>query len=253
MPLYFISMGLYDEKDMSIRALETARGCDILYVEFYTSKLDTDVFKLRDLIGKEIKQLSRNDVEENYKEILNEAKKKKVGLLVGGDCFTATTHISLLLEAEREGIETGVVHGSSIYTAIAETGLFIYKFGRVVSIPIKERDFEPESFYDFLKENKERGLHTLILLESREDGRFLSINEAIKRLIEIEKKRRENVISEDTIFIGVARIGSEKQIIKVGNANELLHFDFGGPQHSLIIPGKLHFIEEEAINRFVRK
>jgi diphthine synthase len=251
MCLYFISIGLCDEKDMSFRALEAAKSCDVLYVELYTTKLQTNSKQISKFIGKEVKELSREEIEERYEKIIEEAKNKKVGLLVGGDCFTATTHISLLLEAQKNKIETKVFHGSSIYTAITEIGLFIYKFGRVISIPIKEEGFEPESFYDFLKENKKRGLHTLALLEYKPDGRFLSVNEAIKRLFEIENKRKEDVINEKTIFVGIARLGSEKQVIKVGNAEKILSIDFGGAPHSLIITGKLHFIEEELIKRFM--
>ena len=37
--LVFIGLGLFDEKDLTVRALEEARSCDVLYAEFYTSRM----------------------------------------------------------------------------------------------------------------------------------------------------------------------------------------------------------------------
>ena len=74
---------------------------------------------------------------------------------------------------------------------------------------------------------------------------------AIRYLLKIEIKKNEKVFSEKTICVGCARIGSEKQVIKAGAAKELLKFDFGNPVHCLIVPGKLHFMEQEGLNIWV--
>ena len=37
--LTFIGIGLYDEKDISIKGLEAVRAADRVYIEFYTSTL----------------------------------------------------------------------------------------------------------------------------------------------------------------------------------------------------------------------
>ena len=98
----FIGLGLWNEKSMSIQALETARDCDILYAEFYTSKLmGTTVEKLERKFGKSINILKRSEIESNTK-ILNDARTMKVGFLVGGDSLTATTHIELLIDAKKK-------------------------------------------------------------------------------------------------------------------------------------------------------
>ena len=39
-------------------------------------------------------------------------------------------------------------------------------------------------------------------------------------------------------------------MIKFGAAKELLKFDFGKPVHCLIVPGKMHFVEEEALSMY---
>jgi diphthine synthase len=109
----------------------------------------------------------------------------------------------------------------------------------------------PETPYDVIKMNRKEGLHALVLLDLRPDeNRFMSINEAIKYLLHIENNRKENVFTEDSLCIGCARIGCSGFKIKFGKAKDLIHEDFGGPLHCLIIPGTMHFIEEEAIKQW---
>ncbi|HIJ98883.1 TPA: diphthine synthase [archaeon] len=245
-----IGLGLWNEKSMSLEALEEAKDCDVLYVEFYTSRLTglKNISELENQIGKEIKVLNREQFEGKTKNFLQEAREKNIGILVAGDALTATTHIDLLIEAKKGGIEFRVVHGSSIYTAAAGlSGLQIYKFGRATSIPF----FKAESPYDILAENKKAGLHTLIFLDIQNEN-LMSANEAMKKLIEIEKKKKKKVFTENTEIVIVARAGSENPLVKFGKVKELLKEDFGGPMHVLIVPGKLHFKEREALelNKF---
>jgi diphthine synthase len=247
MSLYFISIGLSDEKDMSLKALEAAKSCDLLFAEFYTTKLNTTKEKLEKLIGKEIKILSRADLEENYQKVLDEARVKKVGLLVGGDAFIATTHSALALEAKKQGIEVKVIHGSSIISAIAETGLHIYKFGAIVTIPFPERTKGklPISVYNTIKENLERGLHTLCLLDiDIEKNKFMSVNEAVTILIELEKKLGSGILRFDKKVVAFSKAGSDQQVIIYDTLDSLREKDFEKPA-VIIIPGKLHFTEKE--------
>jgi diphthine synthase len=128
------------------------------------------------------------------------------------------------------------------------TGLQVYKFGKTTSIPFPEEKWHPETPYDVIKENKKIGLHTLVLLDLKpKEKRFMTVNDAIKYLLEIEGKRKDKVFTKNTICLGCARLGSEEQFIMYGKASELAKKDFGGPMHCLIIPGKLHFAEKEAI------
>jgi diphthine synthase len=52
---------------------------------------------------------------------------------------------------------------------------------------------------------------------------------------------------KDTLVVGIARAGSPKPVVKAGRVEELLKKNFGEPLQVLIIPGKLHFAEEEAL------
>src|SRR3989338_891104 len=246
MTLYFIGLGLNNEKDISINGLEAVKKCDVVYLENYTSVLNCKKEDLEKFYNKKIILARRNLVEDDENEIIENAKAKNVAFLVAGDPLVATTHIDLFLRAKKEGIKCHVIHNASIISAVGITGLQAYKFGKTTSIPLQNDNVEAP--YDALKGNLSLGLHTLFLLDlNPEDGKFMSVNDTIRYLLKIEIKKNEKVFSEKTICVGCARIGSEKQVIKAGAAKELLKFDFGNPVHCLIVPGKLHFMEQEGL------
>jgi diphthine synthase len=78
----------------------------------------------------------------------------------------------------------------------------------------------------------------------------MTINQCIEQLLEIEEMRCEKVYSENTIGVGVSRIGSDDQQIVCGTFKELLQIDFGKPLHSFIIAGKMHFLEAETLSQY---
>jgi diphthine synthase len=240
-----IGLGLWDEKSMSVEALEEAKGCDKLYAEFYTSKLfGTSTERLEEVFGKKIEILPREKVESNP-EIIEEAKEKKIGLLVAGDALTATTHVDLLLDAKKAGVDTKVVHGSSIYTAAAGlAGLQIYKFGRATSVTLPQEGFMPESPYNVIKENLEKGMHTMVFLDIQ-PPKYMTANQAMDVLLDVEGMKNEKVFMSETKVVVVAQAGSDKPLVKYGAVEELIKEDFGKALHILIVPGKLHFKEEE--------
>src|SRR3990167_6217603 len=144
------------------------------------------------------RDLVENKVEQT---ILHDAKTKKVVFLVIGDIFGATTHVDLVTRAKQENIKVGYIHNTSILTAIGETGLELYKFGKVTSIPFDNHNVETP--YLVLKNNRETGMHTLFLLDLKPDkNEFLTINQAIEYLLRIEEKLKQNLINEKTVFIG---------------------------------------------------
>lgn len=242
--LYIIGIGLSDEKDITIKGLEAVKKCDKVYLESYTSKLVCDISALESLYGKKVVPVDRAFVE-GAEQLLAEAKQENVALLIIGDALSATTHWDLLQRAKE--IQTTVIHNASIFTAIAETGLQLYKFGKTTSIPFEQTTETP---YNILKENQSIGAHTLLLLDLRpQENKYMTVNEAIEFMLKIEDKRKEAIITEETTCIGVARLGSKDQFIRAGRVKELLSIDFGKPVHALIVPGKLHFVEEEAMEQ----
>lgn len=259
MAFYIIGIGLSDEKDITLKGLEAIKSCENIYLENYTSKLQIPIEKLESLYGKKIILADRNLVEKGSDAIL----KDSTAFLVVGDAISATTHIDLIIRAKEKNLDVKIIHNASILNAIGITGLQLYKFGKTSSIVFPEEDWLPETPYDVVKQNNE--LHTLLLLDikvkepSKDDikksndqvmpSKFMTIKEAIKTLLTIENKRKENVFTEETYCIGCARIGSDN-VIKYGKAKDLLVQDFGPELHCLIIPGKLHFMEEEMLGLY---
>lgn len=250
--LTFIGLGLFDEKDVSIRGLEAIRDADVVYAEFYTSRLmGTSIEKMEQLYGKKVAVLSREDVEQRPKEsVLKDAVDKNVVFLTGGDAMVSTTHIDLRLRAKKMGIETVVIHGASIQSAVCGlSGLQNYRFGKAATIAFPYKGIISETPYDTVKMNRKNGLHTLLFLDIDREKGFMTINEGIRLLLEVEERRKEGVVA-GTLCVGIARAGSPRPCVKAGKIEALRSFDFGGPLHIMVIPAELHFLEEEALQAF---
>ena len=249
--LVFIGLGLYDEKDMSIRGLEELKESDAVFAEFYTSLMPgLSIQKLEEIIGKPVNVVSRRVLEEeNGQQLFEAAKKGKAAFLVQGDPMIATTHVDLRISAEKQGIKTRVIHGTSVVSAVRGiSGLQNYKYGKTVTIPFSEQGFVSETPYNVIRENKKMGLHTMCYLDIKaEEQRYLTVNEALQTLLELEKQRKERGVTPRTLVVGVARAGSYEPVVKAGYIKEVMNHDFGAPPHTLIFPGKLHFMEAEAL------
>jgi len=243
--LNLIGLGLNNEKSITLEGLETLKQSDKIYLETYTSKWYGSLENLEEMIGKKIIQLKRLGLEENSEKILEEAKTQKISLLVIGDPLVATTHITLLLEAKKKGIKTRVIHNASIYSSVGETGLHLYKFGATVTLPFPEKTNNqlPESVYQIIHDNKQRGLHTLCLFDLiSEKNKYMIPNEGMKILLKSDN------ISEDDEIVIFGRAGSEEPLIKFGKIKDLLDKDFRNSPFVLIITGKLHFTEKEYLD-----
>ncbi len=249
--LVFIGLGLHDEKGLTLRGLEEARSCDALFAELYTSAMPgTSTEALERLVGKTIQRLGRDDVERGD-AILRAASVQKVGLLVGGDPMVATTHVDLRLRAAAANIPTRIVHGVSILGAAAGAlGLQAYKFGRTTTVPFPAPGFEPTSPLDVILENRKMGLHTLVLLDLREDGTFLAPNDAIRALLRMAEIARTKDFGPRTLVCALSRVGSSEVRCVAAAIGDLASKDLGPPLHCLVVPGELHFLEREALVAF---
>ncbi|MFH1276423.1 MAG: diphthine synthase [Candidatus Woesearchaeota archaeon] len=249
--LYLIGLGLSNEKDITVKGLETIRKCDKVYLENYTSLLQCSFEDLERFYLKKIILADRVMSEQGAEKIVSEAKDKEIAFLIVGDPFSATTHLELFKLAKEKNVEVKVINNASVLTAIGIVGLELYKYGKTTSIPFPERVPNLETPYNVFRDNKSIGLHTLFLLDLKPaENRFLSIPEALEILEKIEREKREGLITEKTFVIGCARLGNDNYIIKAGNLKELKEFDFGHAPYCLIIPGNLHFVEEEMLENW---
>ena len=249
--MVFIGLGLHGNETISLEGLNEVREADRVYAELYTSLLpNLDLRELERSVGKPIRVVGREIVEQRPDEILEAARSGKVAFLVPGDPMVATTHVDLRLRAALMGIQTKIVHASSIVSAAAGiSGLQIYKFGRSATVPFPDNPSKVP--YETLAENSERGLHTLLLLDLRaEEKRFMSANEAIEIMLELESGLGKGVFTPHTLVVVVARAGCSDSVVRADRVERLRGLDFGPPPHVLIVPGELHFVEAEALRTF---
>ena len=245
--LWFVGLGISGFKSIPNEALEVLSKADIVYLEQFTSPIGkSDLSKIKKATKGEFKPAKRWLVEDGN-EILKNAKKKKVALLSYGDPYIATTHIELRARAIEEKIKTVSIHASSSLTSmIGECGLHFYKVGRIATIMSDMKSLTTP--YYVIYKNIIEGNHTVLLLEYNQDKDFfLDPKDALNGLLETEKGQRRKVIESSTFAIVASRIGFKDQQIISGKISSLKKIDFGKPPHTVIIPGRLHFTESDAL------
>jgi len=241
--LYLIGLGIGSEKDISVKGSEACRDSSEVYVELYTERWLGDIDKLSEMIGKDISVLKRSDVEEKIAKLVRRARDKDVSVLVAGDPLSATTHLNILMEAREQKVKTEIIHSSSILTAIAETGMNLYNFGRVATVVRPQKGYAPKSFYDIGEKNRELDMHTLFLLDIDMDS-----GEGLYVLMDIGKNKKKPLITSDTKVVAATGLGSASSQIFYGKALELIKKPLEPPA-VLILPGKMHFTEEEFLQK----
>jgi len=236
--LYIIGLGL-NVDGISKYGLDIVKRCKRVYIENYTVDFPYSIGELGGIIGKKIMPADREKVE--GLSIVDEAKKMDVALLVYGSPLTATTHITLFQEAKRLGIKTKMIYNASILDAVAETGLQLYKFGKIASMPAWKDNFAPESFMEIVNENQKINAHSLILIDIG-----LDFPDA---LIQLEKSAKNNNIKLNKLIL-CQSLGTKHSKIFYKKVKDLKEFTGVRKPYCIIIPSKLHFIEKEVLERF---
>ncbi|MAG78755.1 diphthine synthase [Candidatus Pacearchaeota archaeon] len=235
--LYLIGLGLNID-GISKYGLDVVKRCKRIYLENYTVDFPYSEGELRDVLDKKIISANREKVESL--EIIDEAKKMDVALLIYGSPLTATTHISLIEEAKRCKVRYQIIYNASIIDAVAETGLQIYKFGKITSMPKWKNNFTPTSFMKIVQENQSMKAHSLILIDIG-----LELKDALEQLI---KSAKEHDISLKRIVL-CQRLGTRDKKIFYEDIEELKDYKIKSP-YCIIIPSKLHFLEKEVLEEF---
>ena len=247
--LIFAGLGINEWKTITIELIDILKNSDKVYLEKYTSPINiTKEYKTK----YKIIEVNRDFIETGT-TILNEAKNKNIILLSYGDPMIATTHMDLRLRAEELGIKTKILHNSSIASVLpGETGLHSYKFGKTVSL-MREHKLAPLSVYYSIHNNLVSKLHSIVLLEfNNEKNEYLDPKKAIQLLKNTEKEQKRNVLTNKSIIIIASRLGTKNQSLKAGQIKELINEKYKEPPHSIIIPGELHFTEEDALKTILK-
>ena len=242
--LTFIGLGLYDETSITVEGQTALRNADRAYAEFYTSKLiGTTIEDLEAHHDIDIDVRDRAGVEQEPDDILEAAEEEAVAFLTAGDTMISTTHVDLRLRAHERGIETRVIHGVTAQTATSSlTGLQNYRFGKATTLPFPYAhgaDGLPASVTETIDANREANLHTVVYLDIKADREEYMTADVGASLLAEEYP--------DLVGVVVARAGSPEPLVEAGTMSELAERDFGDPLHLLVIPGRLHLLEADAL------
>jgi len=250
--LTFVGLGLYDERSVTIEGRDAIHEADRVFAEFYTSRLvGTDLDALETFHGTAIEVRDRAGVEQDPEPVLDAAESADVVFLTAGDTMVSTTHTDLRIRAEKRGIDTRIVHGTTAQTAAGSlTGLQNYRFGKATTLPFEKAhggDGVPDSVVATIEDNRARDLHTLVYLDikvddphwAESDDTYMTADRAAELL---------SVKFPDRLAVVVARAGSPDPLVVADALSNLATRSFGDPLHLLVIPADLHPIEDEALS-----
>ena len=250
--LWFVGLGLSDERGLSAHALDVLRSSGEVLAEEYTATAPPGTLeRLGGLLGRPIRRLDRPLLESEAPVVEALGRHPRVAVLVVGDPFAATTHVALRLAVERAGHDWRYVPNASILTAAAGLlGLMHYRFGRTVSLPFPEYGFAPRSPVEQAAGNRDRGLHTLVLLDLRPaEGRYLTAPDALRILR--ERDPGGLAMRPTNLAAVAARVGRDDAQGYFGTVEQLEQADLGPPLHSLVLLApELHFEEAAALERY---
>lgn len=233
--LYLIGLGL-NPKGISKEGMLIVEKCHKVYLEGYTVDFPYELEELK--LGKPIEVLGRKDVESN--RLIKEAKGRKIALLVYGCPLFATTHMTLIEDAKEQEVKIKVIYAASVFDGLAETGLQLYKFGKITSMPTWKQSFEPDSFLEIVEDNKKIRAHSLILIDIG-----LGFKKALLQFQMACSKRGFDVEK----MLVCSNVGTENFEAIYGNFETLREHNFKSP-FCFIIPSELHFLEKDVLERF---
>ena len=83
--------------------------------------------------------------------------------------------------------------------------------------------------------------------------RFMTVSTAASQLLEVSQSRENPAFNEDTLCVGMARLGSSTQFIGAGTLQQLASCPddvFGEPLHCMVICGECHEMEMKYLEQF---
>ena len=241
-------VGLGVGYDITQKGLELLRDCELAFCEIHTMPVPLKYLeKLEEKSGKKIEVVGRDKIEGDFPYVLEKAKDQKVCLLCGGDPLAATTHISLLMDAKKAGIDTEVVHNSSIFSAASgKSGLQPYRFGKTVTVSFWRKNYEPTSPLLLIKKNLVSGMHTLVLMDLDAELGLMDAKLGLELLGKMEEREGLSVLPEKVVVL--SRVGYPDELVSYGTVLELINAGLGDAPFCIVIPAELHEVEEEYLD-----
>lgn len=239
--LYLIGLGLNDES-ISLEGLAAIKDSKEIYLEGYTVDFPYGQEKLEKTIGKKIEMLKREEVENN--KLVKESEKKNIALLIYGSPLFATTHTSIIADCIDKKIDYKIIYSASVFDSIAETGLQLYKFGKITSMPTWKEEYQPDSFAEIIKENNSIKAHTLILVDIGLD--FIKALEQLQISLDNHKITTEKLVA-------CSSLGTAKRKIFFDTLKNLEKLKDIPKPFCIIIPANMHFFEKEFLEKVCEK
>lgn len=239
-------VGLGVAQDITAEGMRVLKECDFVFCETHTMPVPEEYIRtLEAESGKPIGIIGRGEVEGDF--LIGKAKEGSVCLLCGGDPLTATTHISILIDAKEAGVETKVVHNSSIFSAAAgKSGLQPYKFGKTVTVSFWRENYEPTSPLLLIGKNIAAGMHTLVLMDLDRELGLMDAKLGLELLQKMEKREGKDVLPGKVVVL--SRVGYPDEKISYGKVEELVDADLGNAPFCIVVPAELHEVENEYLS-----
>lgn len=228
MALYIIGLGL-TTRGISLNGKKILKNIKKIYLESYTVEFPYTKKELEKELKMKSIEASRDLVESE--ELVDMAKKENIALLVYGSPLSATTHISLINSCKAKKIKYKILHAGSVFDAVAESGLQLYKFGKTTSLPKWQENYKPTSYLEVIKENQKIGAHTLLLIDIG-----LEFNKCKEQLKNVKEK-----------VIVCSKLGIKSRFFY--NVLDKIPNDKIKTPYCIIFPGKLSHDEEENLEK----
>ncbi|MEL9990244.1 MAG: diphthine synthase [Thermoproteus sp.] len=241
--LYLVGLGLSPlyMTEATKRAIGDAQ---CVFADVYTSYFDYRA------LGVEARPLDRKELEDKGGAAIEECLKsgRNAALLVPGDPLAATAHAALVASMRAKGYEVVVVPGVSIIcAAMSAACLSIYKLGGVATVTYPRMGVYSLRPYELARDNLSRGLHTLLLLDIRDEGGFMPPSDAARILMELEAREGAGVFIGRRQVVVAYRLGWPEGGVAVGTLEEVAQSDLPGPA-VIIVPAALNPVESECIS-----
>lgn len=241
--LYLVGLGL-SPSFLTEAAKEAVKSSQCVFIDVYTSYFDPAA------LGVEAKPLDRRELEDRGGAAIEECLRagKDAALLVPGDPLAATAHAALVASFRRKGYEVIVVPGvSAICAAMSAACLSIYKLGGVATVTYPRMGVYSARPYELAEQNLARGLHTLLLLDVKDDGGFMQPSDAATVLMELERRFGKGVFVGERRVVVAYRLGWPGGGVAVGALEEVARSRLPAPA-VLIVPGELNPVERECLS-----
>ena len=251
--LFLVGLGL-SENDIPVGALDACKQCE-LYIDRFTTLIpERTLNRIGEITGKQITELTRQDMEEDADKIVKRALTRDIAILVGGDPLMATTHKLLFVEAAKHGVKTAVLHANSIITtAIGESGLDFYRFGGACTIPKWSAHYKPVSFYKKIEANLTNNMHSMLLLDyDAKKMETLGIPEAIEILENADAQYKKGIITNMTKIIILHNMQLDGKKVITTTIEDAKRIKENGV-NIIILPAELTEIERETIEAMTGK